>query len=106
MKAVQSISVSLSRQSALLTLNKDVKKGRRDLNAPRDMDYQIGRFKDGVQYLSRDDITKLHRGAPPSRGGGGSGGRGGGSGHGHPRGSADRPPSRGGRGGRGGRGRR
>ncbi|KAH9515946.1 hypothetical protein DERF_006717 [Dermatophagoides farinae] len=32
---------------------------KKGLNEVRGMDYQLGRFRDGVQYLSRQDIEKI-----------------------------------------------
>ena len=40
---------------------KNDKPRKKGLNEVREMDYQIGKFKNGVQYLSKEDIVRLKR---------------------------------------------
>ncbi|KAH9397746.1 B9 domain-containing protein 1 [Tyrophagus putrescentiae] len=41
--------------------SKNDSRKKKGLNEVRQMDYQIGRFKDGVQYLNKEDIGRLKR---------------------------------------------
>ena len=43
------------------SVNKNDSRKKKGLNEVRQMDYQIGRFKDGVQYLNKEDIGRLKR---------------------------------------------